>query len=190
MTIMTHEKAPGGLSAAQELAYLEGWAASVPQATQMDEARRSERRRATQARLLDALTAAVDPKLKAKVAAAQRQIDLCRHQIAVGEHEIRVMRQQLPVHLDDMPQHRRKIEERESELPLLEQRLPELIGAHRAAVAAVWSAIAPGYHRATADARARLELARQATKALIAEAEAGIRTIELLQLDIDRWIGE
>jgi len=189
MTIAT-TKPPGGVSPAAELAYLEGWAARTPIATMADEAQRSERRRAMQAKLLGELTASVDPKLKERVAQARRQVLLCEHEIASVEYEIHVKEREIPKHLDDMQAHRAEIDRRWRELPQLQARLPELRNAHRAAMQVVRQALAPGYNRVLADARARLELAQQAAKALIAEAKVDVRAIELLELDFERWIGE
>jgi len=189
MTI-THVKPPGGVSPAAELAYLEGWAARVPIATMADEAQRSDRRRAMQERQLGELTAAVDPKLKERVAQARRQVLLCEHEIASVEYEIHVKEREIPKHLDDMQAHRAEIDRRWRELPQLQGRLPELREAQRAAMAAVRRALAPGYNRVLADARARLELTELAAKALIFEAKADVRAIEFLSLDLDRWIGE
>ena len=192
MALLTNDRAapPGGLTPAQERAYLEGWAARVPIATMTDEAQRNDRRRAMQARLLGELTAAIDPKLKERVAQARRQVLLCEHEIAVCEHEIKVLEHDIPKHLDDKPAHRAKIEQQWRELPLLQARLPELREAQRAAMLAVRAALSPGYNRLLADTRQRLELTEQAAKGLIAEAKGDVRAIEFLSLDLDRWIGE
>jgi len=115
---------------------------------------------------------------------------LCEHEIASVEYEIHVKEREIPKHLDDMQAHRAEIDRRWRELPQLQARLPELRNAHRAAMQVVRQALAPGYNRVLADARARLELAQQAAKALIAEAKVDVRAIELLELDFERWIGE
>src|SRR5262245_14302688 len=180
---------PGGLTPAQSLAFLEGWAARVPLPTITDEAARGERRRAQQAALVAKLIA--DPALvplKATVAALRRQVLLCEHQIAVIEYDITVLRRTLPANLDDVPQHHANIEQREREVPLLHGRLAELRQQYRTAVDATWRVLMQPYHRRLAEARARLETTKAAAKALVAVAEADFRAAIAAEDDLTHWV--